>query len=106
MKSRGISNHRWFDSERLPPEKFAYLLMIPAAIVMFGVVVYPFFYNVVLSFSNMSLRHFRDWHLIGFRQYEEVFSGKIFYTVFFKTLIWTAVNVFFHVTIGVILALI
>ena len=58
-----------FESERLSPNAFAYLLMIPAALVMFGVVVYPFFYNVVLSFSNMSLRHFRDWHLIGFKQY-------------------------------------
>jgi arabinogalactan oligomer/maltooligosaccharide transport system permease protein len=80
--------------------------MAPAAIVMFGVVVYPFFYNVVISFSNMSLRHFRDWHLIGLKQYEEVFSGRIFYTVFLKTIIWTVVNVFFHVTIGVVLALI
>lgn len=94
------------ESERLSPEVFAYLLMIPAAIVMFGVVVYPFFYNIVLSFSNMSLRHFRDWHLVGFRQYREVFSGGIFYLVFLKTVIWTVVNVSFHVVIGVSLALI
>jgi arabinogalactan oligomer/maltooligosaccharide transport system permease protein len=102
----GIAIGHWFDSERLSTEKFAYILMAPAAIVMFGVVVYPFFYNVVISFSNMSLRHFRDWHLIGLKQYEEVFSGRIFYTVFLKTIIWTVVNVFFHVTIGVVLALI
>jgi arabinogalactan oligomer/maltooligosaccharide transport system permease protein len=97
---------RFFDSERLSPNTFAYILMIPAAIVMFGVVIYPFFYNVVLSFSNMSLRHFKDWHIIGFRQYAAVFSGKIFYSVFFKTIVWTFVNIFFHVTIGVALALI
>ncbi len=73
---------------------------------MFGVVVYPFFYNVVLSFSNMSLRHFKDRHLIGMRQYAEVFKGKIFYVVLFKTLVWTFVNIFFRVTIVVSLALI
>ncbi len=80
--------------------------MVPAALVMFGVVIYPFLYNVVLSFSNMSLRHFRDWHLTGLKQYGQVFSDKIFYSVFFKTLVWTFVNIFFHVTIGVALAVI
>ncbi len=97
---------RALDSERFSPNTFAYILMIPAAIVMFGVVVYPFVYNIVLSFSNMSLRHFKDWHLIGMRQYAEVFKGKIFYVVLLKTLVWTFVNIFFHVTIGVSLALI
>jgi arabinogalactan oligomer/maltooligosaccharide transport system permease protein len=72
---------------------------------MFGVIVYPFFYNIVLSFSNMSLRHFRDWKIIGFRQYVKVFTENTFYVVFLKTLIWTFVNVIFHVTIGVFLAL-
>lgn len=80
--------------------------MVPAAVVMFGVVIYPFIYNVVLSFSNMSLRHFKDWHLIGLRQYAEVFKGRVFYAVFFKTVIWTFVNIFFHVSIGVSLALV
>jgi arabinogalactan oligomer/maltooligosaccharide transport system permease protein len=73
---------------------------------MFGVIVYPFIYNIVISLSNMSLRHFRDWRIIGLRQYVKVFSEEIFYSVFFKTLIWTFVNVFFHVVIGVFLALI
>ncbi|HEY9166931.1 MAG TPA: sugar ABC transporter permease [Candidatus Kryptonia bacterium] len=95
-----------YDSERLSPNTFAYILMVPAALVMFGVVIYPFLYNVVLSFSNMSLRHFRDWHLTGLKQYGQVFSDKIFYSVFFKTLVWTFVNIFFHVTIGVALAVI
>ncbi len=106
MSEKKISTARFFDSETLSPNTFAYILMIPAAVVMFGVVVYPFFYNVVLSFSNMSLRHFRDWHLIGFEQYAEVFRGHVFYVVFLKTIVWTFVNIFFHVTIGVSLALI
>lgn len=106
MKLAGQGLLRLFDSEKLSPNTFAYILMIPAAVVMFGVVIYPFFYNIVLSFSDMSLRHFRDWHLIGFRQYAAVFRGEIFYIVFLKTIVWTFVNIFFHVVIGVSLALI
>ncbi|MCS7229578.1 MAG: sugar ABC transporter permease [Candidatus Kryptonium sp.] len=85
---------------------FILAFLLPALIIMFGVIVYPFFYNIVLSFSNMSLRHFRDWKIIGFKQYVKVFSENTFYVVFLKTLIWTFVNVTFHVIIGVFLALI
>ena len=72
-------------------------------------VIYPFFYNVVISFSNMNLRHIRDWQIVGFDQYVKVFtepSQPDFYVVFLKTIIWTVVNVFFHVVLGVFLALV
>ena len=89
----------------LSKNSFAYYLVLPAFVVMILVIIYPFFYNVVLSFSNMNLRHINDWSIIGLNQYIKVFSEPIFYTVFLKTIIWTVVNVFFHVTIGVTLAL-
>ena len=88
---------------------YIFLLVAPAFVVLFGVVVYPFFYNVVLSLSNMSLRHIQDWKIIGFDQYVKVFtepSQPDFYMVFVKTLIWTVVNVGCHVVIGVFLALV
>lgn len=89
----------------LSRNSFAYYLVLPAFIVMILVIIYPFVYNIVLSFSNMNLRHINDWSIIGFNQYIKVFSEPIFYTVFLKTIIWTVVNVFFHVTIGVALAI-
>ena len=85
---------------------FALWMVAPAAIVVALVVVWPFIYNIFLSFSNMSLLHIHDWELIGPRQYEKVFSDTSFYTVLGKTLLWTILNVFFHVTIGVALAVI
>jgi arabinogalactan oligomer / maltooligosaccharide transport system permease protein len=88
---------------------FIFLLVAPAFVVLFGVVIYPFVYNVVISLSNMSLRHIRDWRIIGFDQYIKVFtepSQPDFYVVFLKTVIWTVVNLVFHVVIGVFLALV
>ena len=67
-------------------------------------IVYPFFYNVVLSFSNMSLRNFQDWQVVGFQNYEQVFSEPQFFLVLWKTIIWTVVCVFFHVVLGLLLA--
>ncbi|MHC1736852.1 MAG: extracellular solute-binding protein [Ignavibacteriaceae bacterium] len=86
-------------------DSFAYLLVMPAVIIMIGVIFYPFAYNIVLSFSNMSLAHIHDWSIVGFIQYAKVFSEPQFYEIFLKTIIWTAANLFFHVVLGVTLAL-
>ncbi|HEX37932.1 MAG TPA: extracellular solute-binding protein [Candidatus Cloacimonetes bacterium] len=92
------------DSFETKNARFAVFMAVPASIILFGVVIYPFFYNIVLSFSNMNMTNVNSWTIIGLGQYIKVFSEKIFYSVFFKTVIWTVVNVFFHVTLGVFLA--
>lgn len=88
------------------PQRFAYYMMLPAFIGIFAVIIYPFFYNIAISFSNFSLRTFQDWSLVGFQHYATVFADPKFYSLFLKTILWTLVNVFFHVTIGVFLAVI
>ncbi|MCB2210629.1 extracellular solute-binding protein [bacterium] len=89
----------------LRSRSFIYLMILPAFIVIFITVVYPFAYNVVLSLSNMGLRNFFSWDVIGFQNYVKVFSEPGFWSVFGKTIIWTVSNIVFHVTIGVFLAL-
>ncbi|MBI4428813.1 MAG: sugar ABC transporter permease [Ignavibacteriales bacterium] len=57
----------------------------------------------------MNLYKIYDWHLIGFKQYVKIFtepSQPSFYSVLSRTLVWTFANVFFHVVIGVSLALV
>jgi arabinogalactan oligomer/maltooligosaccharide transport system permease protein len=82
-----------------------YLLIAPAAVVLLLVVLYPFGYNVVISFSNMSMRHFRDWSFIGLGQYGKVFSDPEFYGLLWKTALWTLVNLVGHVSLGIMLAM-
>jgi arabinogalactan oligomer/maltooligosaccharide transport system permease protein len=96
-------------SPSLRQKLFIFFLVTPAMIILLGVVVYPFVYNVIISLSNMNLRHIRDWEIVGFRNYIKVFtepSQPDFYVIFIKTVIWTVVNLFFHVVLGVFLALI
>jgi arabinogalactan oligomer/maltooligosaccharide transport system permease protein len=92
-----------------PAQKaFIVFLVVPSFLILAAVVFYPFVYNVVISLSNMNLRHIKDWSLVGLQQYYKVFfepTQPNFYLVFLKTIIWTVVNVFFHVTLGVALAL-
>ncbi len=85
--------------------KFAYYMLLPAVIGIFSVVIFPFIFNIMLSLSNFSLRTFQDWQIVGFQHYREVLTEARFYGILLKTIIWTVVNVFFHVTLGVFLAI-
>ncbi|MEX0736766.1 MAG: sugar ABC transporter permease [Bacteroidota bacterium] len=88
---------------------FIAFLVVPAFILLAAVVFYPFLYNFLLAFGNMNLNRIRDWEFIGLRQFVRIFtepSQPDFYAVFLKTIIWTVVNVTFHVALGVLLALI
>ncbi len=84
--------------------KIAYLLFAPAFSAIMAVVIFPFIYNIVISFSNYSLRTFNDWQLIGFYHYMNVFGDYQFYLVLLKTIAWTLINIFFHVSLGIFLA--
>lgn len=116
-------------SQQTQNARFALMMAAPASIIMFGVVVYPFFYNFVISLSNMNMSTVNSWEVIGFAQYGKVFGidsfiaslgrrehGSVgnaftamfqteFYSVLLKTLVWTFVNVSLHVIIGVFLAI-
>lgn len=87
------------------PYRMAYAFILPALFTVCAVVVFPFFYNLAISFSNLGLRTMGDWSLTGFQNYYDVLVDPQFYRVFMKTLIWTGLNLFFHVGLGVFLAL-
>ena len=84
---------------------FPYLLVSPAILFLLIVVFYPFFYNILISLSNMNMLNFHHWKIIGLKQYGKVLFDPVFYSVFLKTIIWTVANVSLHVIIGVFLAI-
>lgn len=86
-------------------QRVAYAFLLPGLLAILLVVFFPFVFNVAISISNFSLRTFRDWQVVGLQNYASVLLDPAVYAVFFKTILWTAVNVFFHVTIGLLLAL-
>ncbi|RYZ96208.1 MAG: sugar ABC transporter permease, partial [Proteobacteria bacterium] len=87
------------------PQKLAYIFLLPAFISIFAVILFPFLFNIAISLSNFSLRTFRAWEIIGFANYLTVLSDSTVLVVLLRTLLWTFLNVTFHVSIGVALAL-
>ena len=85
---------------------FLLTLLGPTAVIVLAVVAFPFVYNVAISFSNMNIYTLRDWSLIGVEQYGAVFAEPAFWGVLGKTVVWTGVNVLFHVGLGVFLAVV
>ncbi len=91
----------------------AYLLLGPAFLGILFLILYPFGYNVYLAFTNMSLKTARNPSFglqYGIRNFTRVFTGTVahdatFWEVFFRTILWTVVNVTFHVLGGLVLAL-
>ena len=80
--------------------KLAFWFLLPSALVLLGVVAYPFFFNVWISLTNWNMFHFRDPEFIGFTHYLRLFSEPDFYRIFGKTLAWTVINLIFHFTLG------
>ena len=86
------------------------MLLAPAMVGLGALVVYPMLWELNISFTNMSLRHFMNPEYIGFDNYARVFTRPVlqqvhFLPLFGQTILWTFVNVFFHVLGGMILAL-
>jgi arabinogalactan oligomer/maltooligosaccharide transport system permease protein len=86
------------------------MLLAPAIIGLLGLIVVPIGWEVWISFTNMSLRHFRDPEFIALGNFVRVFTDPIlqqarFFPVFLNTVLWTAINLIFHVSGGMALAL-
>lgn len=87
-----------------------FMLLTPAVIGLIALVIYPLLWELRLSFTNMSLRHFKDYEFIGLENYVKVFTApvlkqKMFFPLLGQTILWTVINVSFHVGGGLALAL-
>lgn len=89
----------------------AYAFLAPVAIVMAVIVLYPLVGSIWSSFTDLDRSNaatiFRPAsnQFIGLQNYITILTGEEFRGRLLWTVVWTAVNVFFHFTIGLGLAL-
>ncbi len=97
---------------------FAYAMLVPVVLILAVLVFYPLLRGVWYSFTDADATNIGDvrndpsYDFIGFRNYGAVLSGEettatglTFWDVLRFTVVWTGVNVFFHYTIGLGLAM-
>ncbi len=95
---------------QLKENRVAYTYLGPAAAAMFVLVATPFVIGLVLGFYN---HNHGEWTFVGLDNFTQILSGDgrslsdplNFWFTLGVTVLWTAMNVVLHVTIGVLLAL-
>jgi arabinogalactan oligomer/maltooligosaccharide transport system permease protein len=92
-------------------QRLAYLLILPTALVMAGIVFYPLIRGVIISFTDMNQYNMGSkfippsYRFVGLANYVKILASSQFWDILGQTIIWTVSNVFFHFTIGLALAL-
>jgi arabinogalactan oligomer / maltooligosaccharide transport system permease protein len=94
------------------------MLVAPAVLGLLILIGYPLLWELNVSFTNMSLRNFKNpgflglsnGMFVGLENYVQVFTEPVlkltgFWQLFAQTILWTSINVFFHVSLGMALAL-
>jgi arabinogalactan oligomer/maltooligosaccharide transport system permease protein len=93
-----------------PNLRLTYMLLLPAIIGILLLIIFPLLWEVNVSFTNLNPKHFQNPTYVGFQNYIDVFTKPVlkqvtFLPVFLRTVLWTAINVLFHVGGGMALAL-
>jgi arabinogalactan oligomer/maltooligosaccharide transport system permease protein len=84
----------------------AYFYLMPVAISALVFTLIPFFYTLYISFTNYSLYNFKEFGLVGWRNYANIFeAGSAFLPVLSWTVMWIGFGTIINVGGGMILAL-
>lgn len=106
---------QWMSKPRNSKLGLPYLLVLPAFLGILFLIIYPFFFEIRLAFSNASLgtqatKNASYGLIYGWQNLVTLFTGNVakdakFFEVFLRTILWTVINVTFHVAGGMGLAL-
>ncbi|MGF2085993.1 carbohydrate ABC transporter permease [Enterococcus casseliflavus] len=99
--------------KKLYEDGFAYLLTIPAYLVMIVAIIFPVMVTLFMAFTNYDFRHIPpanliDW--IGFSNFTNIFTlssyRDTFVKVFSWTVIWTVLATTLQITLGTLTAVV
>lgn len=84
-----------------------YLYIMPSLITILLIVVLPILYCIYISLTNMNMYHWKSYEFVGLESYMRILKGldSEFYMVLIRTIIWTTINVFLEVALGIFLAM-
>ena len=98
---------RWRDSKLGRRNgRLAHFYIAPALIALAVLTFYPVLYGIWLSFTNADQSHLGENTWVGVENFVTVFTSSGFIRVTLFTLLWTFVNVFAHVGLGLFLAIV
>lgn len=99
--------------QRLGDTRLAILYILPAFLIMAFLTFYPIVYQFWLAFTDFQLKHLRlrNPAYVGLDNFIQVISSGLpvtnynFLRILVFNLVWTFVNVFLHVALGILIAM-
>jgi ABC-type sugar transport system permease subunit len=82
-----------------------YLLLAPAVIILFAMLVFPILWNVFVAMHDVSFTTIlKDWEFVGFKNYADVFRDDYFYESLTVSAIFVGGSVLLQWLVGLLLA--
>lgn len=91
--------------QSLSEQSFAFLVLLPAAVVIFGVVLFPLAATFIYSLQNMELISAEKGKFLGLLNYLRVLGSAWFWQALERTLYFTAVSLSVETVLGLAIAL-
>ncbi len=91
---------------------YSYIMIFPAMVGLVTLVLLPFLYGLSMGFFRVPPSQSGKWIFVGLQNFIEILSDfhplspGNFYFVLLVTVMWTVINVFLHVSIGLALAIV
>lgn len=84
------------------------VMVAPAVIILFGLVIYPFIYNINLSVHDVSIFNIRsgDYKFVGLQNYITTVTSPFVQKAFLRTMGFAAVTVTLQLVLGMIAAMV
>mgnify|MGYP000866504107 FL=1 len=80
------------------------IFILPAVLLLVGLVIYPLFFNIQLSLHDVDILNFRrgNWDMVGFQNYISVLMDPFMQDAFVRTLKFLVLSVVGQVVLGLI----
>ncbi len=89
----------------LTEQQFAWLILLPALILVFGIVLYPLFTTFLYSVQDMDLTSPQQGAFVGLKNYITVLSQPGFWASFGRTVYFSGVSLTLELILGILIAL-
>lgn len=89
----------------LTEQKFAWIIILPAILIVFGIVIYPFIRTFIYTFQDMNLSMGGSGEFLGLANYIEILGDKEFWAAAGRTAYFSVVSIFIEVVLGIAIAL-
>ncbi len=87
------------------PGRLAFLLLLPAIIIIFGVLLYPMVSSLLMSFTRLNLANLSDRGFVGLANYAAALSNPSFRAALWRTLYFALMTVPVEISLGLGIAL-